>query len=60
VDPFISGKDEYLLFKRVLKKQILQSKEMKGIKERSLLKARSESIILLTQNIEKQKIQRNI
>ena len=60
VDPFISGKDEYLLFKRVLKKQILQSKEMKGIKERSLLKARSESIILLTQNIEKPKIQRNI
>jgi hypothetical protein len=60
VDPFISGKDEYLLFKRVLKKQILQSKEMKGIKERSVLKARSESIILLTQNIEKQKIQRNI
>lgn len=60
VDPFISGKDEYLLFKRVLKKQILPSKEMEGIKERSLLKARSESIILLTQNIEKQKIQRNI
>ena len=60
VDPFISGKDEYLLFKRVLKKQILPSKEMEGIKERSLLKARSESIILLMENVEKQKIQRNI
>jgi len=60
VDPFISGKDEYLLFKSVLKKYILPSKEMEGIKERSLLKARSESIRLLTKNIEKQKGKRNV
>ncbi len=59
VDPFISGKDEYLLFKKVLKKHILPSKEMEGIKERMLLKARSESIRLLTQNTEKQKSKRN-
>ena len=60
VDPFISGKDEYLLFKRVLKKQILPSKEMEGVKERILLKARSNSIRLLTQNMEKQKNKRNV
>ena len=50
VNPFISRKDEYLLFKRVLKEKILPSKEMEGIKERSLLKAREESIILLKEN----------
>ena len=60
VDPFISGKDEYFLFKRVLKKQILPSKEMEGVKERILLKARSNSIRLLTQNMEKQKNKRNV
>ena len=59
VNPFISGKDEYLLFKRVLKEKILPSKEMEGITERSLLKARSESIRLLTKNMEKQKSKRN-
>jgi len=59
VDPFISGKDEYLLFKRVLKEKILPSKEMEGTTERSLLKARSESIRLLTKNMEKQRRKRN-
>ena len=55
VDPFISRKDEYLLFKNVIKKYVLPSKEMEGIKERSLLKAREESILLLKENIKKQK-----
>jgi hypothetical protein len=59
VDPFISRKDEYLLFKKVLQKKILPSKEMEGIKERILLKARSESIKLLMENVERQKNQRN-
>ncbi|MFW9897481.1 MAG: hypothetical protein ACFFD7_16875 [Candidatus Thorarchaeota archaeon] len=59
VDPFISRKDEYLLLKKVIKEQILPSKEMEGIKERSLLKAREESIILLKENIEKQKKSKN-
>jgi hypothetical protein len=54
VDPFISRKDEYLLYKRVLKEKILPSKEMEGIKERTLLKAREESIILLKKNVKKQ------
>ena len=44
VDPFISQKDEYLLFKKVLKEQILPSEEMQGKTERGLLKAREETI----------------
>ena len=55
VEPFISRKDEYLLYKRELKEKILTSKEMKGIQERTLLKAREESIILLKKNVKKQK-----
>jgi len=55
VNPFISRKNEYLLFKKVLKEKILSSKEMKGVKERSILKAREESIILLKENTKKQK-----
>ncbi len=55
VDPFISRKDEYLLFKKVLKEYILPSKEMEGIIERTVLKAREQSIILLKENIKKQK-----
>jgi hypothetical protein len=47
VDPFISRKDEYLWYKKVLKEKILPTDEMKGIKERTLLKAREESIKLL-------------
>ena len=57
VTPFISRKEEYLLFKKVLKEKILPSKEMEGITERSLLKAREESIILLKKNLKKQKYQ---
>ncbi|MFX1384829.1 MAG: hypothetical protein ACFFBP_20570 [Promethearchaeota archaeon] len=55
VDPFISRKHEYLLLKRVIKQKILPSKEMEGIKERSLLKAREEAIILLKKNMFYQK-----
>jgi len=47
VDPFISRKDEYILFKKVLKEKILPSKEMDGVAEKILLKARAESISLL-------------
>ncbi len=55
VDPFISRKDEYLLYKKALKEYVLSSKEMEGIAERTILKAREESIILLKKNVEKQK-----
>jgi len=47
VDPFISRKDEYLLFKKALKEKILPSKEMEGIPEKNLLKARAKGINLL-------------
>ncbi|MFO7794685.1 MAG: hypothetical protein ACQERB_00880 [Promethearchaeati archaeon] len=52
VDPFISRKDEYLIFRKVLKQKILKSEEMKGVSERDLLKAREEGIIQLKNNIE--------
>ena len=55
VEPYISQKDEYLLYKEVLKKYVLPTKEMEGISERNILKAREESIILLKENIKKQK-----
>ncbi len=55
VDPFISRKNEYLILKKVIKEYILPSKEMEGVKERSLLKAREEAIILLKENVKRQK-----
>jgi len=51
VDAFISRKNEYLLFKRILKDYVLKSEEMVGIKERTLLKAREKSIVLLKECI---------
>ncbi|MFX1236449.1 MAG: hypothetical protein ACFFAS_12080 [Promethearchaeota archaeon] len=51
VMPFITQKNEYLLLKKVLKEKVLPSKEMKGIKEKTLLKARLEAIDLLKKNI---------
>ncbi|MFX1274588.1 MAG: hypothetical protein ACFFBP_15840 [Promethearchaeota archaeon] len=51
VMPFISRKDEYLILKKILKEKILPSKEMKGIKEKNLLKARLDAIELLKRNI---------
>ena len=60
VNPFISRKEEYLLFKKVLKENVLPSKEMEGISERSLLKARELSIYLLKENTKKQKLKRDI
>lgn len=51
VIPFITSKDEYFLFKRVLNEKILTSPEMKGIEKRTLLKAREEAIKLLKENI---------
>ena len=52
VIPFINRKDEYLILKRVLKEKILPSDEMKGIKEKSLLKARLEAVDLLKKNMQ--------
>ncbi|MBN1215099.1 MAG: hypothetical protein JXA99_06590 [Candidatus Lokiarchaeota archaeon] len=52
VIPFITRKDEYLLFKRVLKERILIDNEMRDTKERTILKAREECIKLLKKNLE--------
>lgn len=51
VDPFISRDDEYRLYRKILKEHVMPSSEMKGIKERLVLKAREESIILLKEAI---------
>ena len=51
VIPFITTKDEYFIFKRVLSEKILTSPEMEGIEIRTLLKAREEAIKLLKENI---------
>lgn len=59
VDPFITRKDEYLLYKKVLKEKVLPSKEMEGKRERTLLKAREESIKLLKKNVKRQYEQQN-
>jgi hypothetical protein len=55
VDPFISRKDEYLLFKKVLRDKIMYSEGMKLSKERTILKAREEALKLLKENLKKQK-----
>jgi len=52
VEPFISRKDEYLILKKVLKEKVLPSDEMRGISERTLLKAREEGLKLLKNNIQ--------
>ncbi|TFF89849.1 MAG: hypothetical protein EU548_06025 [Promethearchaeota archaeon] len=49
VKPFISRKEEYLWFKKVLKEKILPTEEMDSIGEKTLLKAREEGIKLLKQ-----------
>lgn len=51
VDPFISRKDEYLLFKKVVKEKVLTSEEMADINEHTILKAREECISLLKKNM---------
>ena len=51
VIPFISRKDEYMLFRKVLEEKIINMPEIQGIEKRTLLKAREEGIILLKENI---------
>lgn len=51
VIPFISRKDEYLLFRKVLYGKIMKMPEIQRIEKRTLLKAREEGIKLLKENI---------
>ena len=49
VIPFISRKDEYFLFRKILDEKIMP--KLQGIEKRALLKAREEGIKLLKENI---------
>ncbi len=51
VEPNISEKDEYLLYKSALKDQIMNRAEMKGIKITDVLRARTEGIALLRSKV---------
>jgi len=53
VEPFISRKDEYLLYRRALDEKILLSPDFNGISIKIVLKAREEAIILLHEKIKK-------
>ena len=52
VVPNISGKDEYLLYRRALKDRILQREEFLGIDLKTILHAREEGIALLRGKID--------
>jgi hypothetical protein len=47
----ISGKDEYLLYRKALKAHVLPRKELEGIDLKTLLKAREEGISLLRSKV---------
>ena len=51
VEANISGKDEYLLYRKALKGRIMSRKEMQGIALKAALKAREEGLSLLKLNI---------
>ena len=51
VEPNISAKNEYLLYRKALKDRILKRKEMKGIKLSQILYAREQGLRLLKKNI---------
>jgi hypothetical protein len=51
VEPNISAKDEYLLYRKALKDHILTRKEMKGVDVRQILHAREDGLVLLKHNI---------
>ena len=52
VEPNISAKDEYLLYRKALKDHILTRKEMEGKEITQILHAREEGLKLLKRNIE--------
>jgi hypothetical protein len=51
VIPSISAKDEYLLYRKALKDDILIKNELKGIDLKKILKAREEGLALLKANV---------
>jgi hypothetical protein len=53
VDPNISAKDEYLLYRRALAVHVLTRKEMTGMDIRQILHAREEGLKLLKRNLKR-------
>lgn len=51
VEPNISGKDEYMLYRRALNDVILKRPELKGVDIRRILQAREEGLNLLKANL---------
>ena len=51
VDPNISAKEEYLLYRKALKNHILMRKEMEGVNIIQILRAREEGLKRLKENI---------
>lgn len=51
VEPNISGKDEYLLYREALQARILTRNEFEGISVKTVLQAREEGLALLKANI---------
>jgi hypothetical protein len=51
VEPNISAKDEYLMYRDALKDHILMQKEMAGVDITQILHAREEGLELLKRNI---------
>jgi len=52
VEPNISAKDEYLLYRKILKYHILTRKEMRGVDIKQILHACEEALKLLKKNIQ--------
>ena len=52
VDPDISAKDEYLLFRNALTNKIMKRDELKGVGLKKILKAREAGLVLLKSKIE--------
>jgi len=57
VEPNISEKDEYLLYRKALKDHILMRKEMAGVDITRILHAREQGLKLLKNNIKKRMIE---
>ena len=52
VIPFITRKDEYLLFREIVKAKVLPSHEMHGVEMKTILQAREEAIKLLHKKVD--------
>jgi hypothetical protein len=53
VEPLISAKEEYLLYRQALKEEILIRPELKGVEIKTVLSAREEGLVLLKDNIQR-------